>query len=157
MMNAQKKTRGIFEKVPDTGVFWIRYVDSQHRYRREKVGSFAQARKLLKKRHGDAVEGRKLGRLRTPTITFAEIADAAIAHIKESYARPSDDVARMQLLKKQFSGPADAITAKEVKRVLNALTGERRWSASTRNHHHNLVSLAYRVGIEDGKVEQNPA
>jgi len=153
-----KKTRGIFEKVQGSGIFWIRYVDAAGRYRREKVGAYGMAVKLLDKRRGDAVQGKKLPEtLRQRTVSFAEIADAAIAHIKESYARPSDDVARMELLKKQFSGPADAVTAKEVKRVLNALTTERKWSASTRNHHHNLISLAYRLGIEDEKVEQNPA
>jgi integrase len=157
-MKEQKKSRGIFEKHLGTGVWWIRYTDGSGRYRREVAGSWAQARDLLKKRHGEALQRKKLPEtLRVRVVSFDDLADAAIAHIKKSYARAADDLARMELLKKHFSGPADAVTASEVKRVLNALTAEKRWAASTRNHHHNLVSLAYRLGIEDEKVGQNPA
>jgi integrase len=63
----------------------------------------------------------------------------------------------MELLKTRFSGRADAITPGQIKNTLKALTTERKWSASSRNHHHNLVSLAFRLGIEDEKVTVNPA
>src|SRR5712692_5783 len=141
------KRRGIFEKVPGSGIWWIRFTDADGIYRREKCGDWTTADKKLTLRRADALRRKKLKGLRQRTITFAEIADDAIAYIKSKYARPADDVARMELLKKMFSGPADAITAKKIKRVLNSLTAERRWSASSRNHHHNLVSLAYRLGI----------
>lgn len=59
--------------------------------------------------------------------------------------------------RKAWSGAADAITPKIVKRVLTKLAAEKRSSASTRNHHHNLISVAFRVGIENEKFEVNPA
>jgi len=51
---AGKPDRGIFEKVPGSGIWWIRYVDSQGRYRREKAGLWGTADKLLSKRRTEA-------------------------------------------------------------------------------------------------------
>jgi integrase len=64
----------------------------------------------------------------------------------------------MKLLKERLAGrAADTITTGEVRNLLDTLTTANQWSASTRNHHHNLISLAYRLGIEHGKITQNPA
>jgi hypothetical protein len=35
-------------------------------------------------------------------------------------------------------------------------TVEKKWRPSSRNHHHNLLSLAYRLGVLHGKVKQCP-
>src|SRR5262249_53751921 len=79
----------------------------------------------------------------------------AITYIKGRYARPADDVARMELLRTRLAGTADAITAGDIENVLDSLTTERRWSPSSRNHYHNLLSLAYRLGILHGKVKDS--
>jgi integrase len=152
-----KTQRGIFEKIPGSGIFWIRYTDSERVYHREKAGSYSQAEKLLTLRRADALRGKKLKGLRQRAVTFAELADDAVEYIKGNYSRPADDVARMELLKGHFPGAADAISPKKIKRVLDTLTSEKHWTASTRNHHHNLISVAFRVGIENEKAEVNPA
>jgi len=54
------KQRGIFEKTPGSGVWWIRYADAQGRLRREKAGTKGTARDLYHKRKQEALEGRKL-------------------------------------------------------------------------------------------------
>jgi hypothetical protein len=95
---AGKPDRGIFEKTFGSGVWWIRYVDAQGRYRREKAGTWSSADKLLTKRKGEALEGKKLPELRKRTIAFAELADDAVKYVEGRYARPADDVARMKLL-----------------------------------------------------------
>ena len=38
-----------------------------------------------------------------------------------------------------------------------ALTGVGNWAPSTVNHHRSLISLAYQLGIRNGKVTSNPA
>lgn len=150
--------RGVFEKAPGSEIWWIRYVDCQGRYRREKAGTWSNADKLLSKRKTEALQGRKLPEtLRHRAVTFGELADDAIAYVKERYGRPADDVARLELLKLHFAGVANGTTAAAIKRTLNALATEKKWSASTRNHHHNLISLAFRIGIENENVEHNPA
>lgn len=71
--------------------------------------------------------------------------------------RPEDDVARLELLKAQFSTRgADSITAGDLQSKLDGLSTEKKWSASTRNHHHNLLSLSYRRGVLHGKVKYSP-
>jgi len=54
------KQRGIFEKVPGSGVSGVRYVDTQGRYRREKGGTKSAAIMLYRKRKTEALQGRKL-------------------------------------------------------------------------------------------------
>jgi len=154
---AGKPDRGIFEKVRGSGIWWIRYVDSQGRYRREKAGLWGIADKLLSKRKTEALNGKKLPELRRRTILFSELADDAIKYIEGRYARPADDVARMKLLKDRLPNrAADSITAYEIQNLLEALAAERKWSSSSRNHHHNLLSLAYRLGILHGKAKESP-
>lgn len=154
---AGKPQRGVFEKVAGSGVWWIRYVDAQGCYHREKAGTWKSAETLLIKRKNEALQGKKLPELRRRTVTFAELADDAIKYVEGRYARPADDVARMKLLKECFANrAADAITAGEVQSRLDLLTAEKKWSPSSRNHHHNLLSLAYRLGILHGKVKESP-
>jgi integrase len=54
------KQRGIYEKTPGSGVWWIRYVDASSRLRREKAGRKSAAILLYRKRKQEALEGRKL-------------------------------------------------------------------------------------------------
>ena len=156
-MKEQKPVRGIFEKVPGSGIFWIRFVDGEGKYRREKIGTYSAAVKLYRKRKVQADEGVKLPPTRKRSVPFSVLADDAIVYIKEKYARPADDVARLELLKTILTGRADSITPKLIKSTLKTLATEKRWSASSRNHHHNLVSLAFRLAIENERVEINPA
>jgi hypothetical protein len=81
---SRRKERGVFEKVPGTGVWWIRYIDAQGRFRREKVGTWTNARDLYYKRKMQAFEGKKLPeKLRRATVAFAEI-----AHDAPTYSSP---------------------------------------------------------------------
>ena len=47
----------------------------------------------------------------------------------------------MMLRAWRFVRAAESISPKEIKRPLKALTTEKAWSASPRNHHHNLIRL----------------
>ena len=46
---------------------------------------------------------------------------------------------------------------REIRTVLDRSAREGKWSNSSCNHHHTIISLIYRLGIENGKVSQNPA
>ena len=56
---AVRKERGVFEKVPCSDIWWIRYkIDGvEHR---EKVGRFSDAADLYRIRRADALRGAKL-------------------------------------------------------------------------------------------------
>jgi integrase len=55
-----KKERGVFEKVPGSGTWWVRYVDASGKLRREKVGTKSAAINLYRKRKTEAMAGKKL-------------------------------------------------------------------------------------------------
>lgn len=131
-MKEQEPTRGIFEKVAGSEVWWIRFVDAAGAYRREKVGSYRAAEKLYHIRKNEASEGRKLPKLRSRTVPFSELVCDAASYVKERYARPADAVARLELLKAHFCGAADSITPKLIKNTLKAVATEKKWSASSR-------------------------
>src|SRR5690242_1866377 len=74
-------TRGVFEKVKGSGVWWICYFDSDGRRRREKAGTKSAAMKLYIKRKQQALEGIKLPEnLKTKKVTFGELLDDAIEY-----------------------------------------------------------------------------
>ncbi|MGC1998722.1 MAG: hypothetical protein WA658_02630 [Candidatus Acidiferrales bacterium] len=69
------KQRGIFEKVPGSGEWWICYYDQTGRRRREKAGTKSAAIQLYRKRKQQVLEGVKLPeKLRRRVVPFAEIA-----------------------------------------------------------------------------------
>ena len=93
------KKRGVFEKVPGSGIWFIRFVDGRGRYRREKAGTYSFAIKLLDKRRGEAVQGKKLPEtLRRKFVPFSEIAEDALVHSRTHKRSWQDDESRMKRL-----------------------------------------------------------
>src|SRR5215471_7521233 len=164
---AGKPDRGIFEKEPGSGIWWIRYVDAQGRYRREKVGTWGNADKLLTKRKNEALQGKKLPEtLRCAPVTFREIAAGALAWSDARIAaKPLWSDARKRTnrrvnhcrLKKPLAWfgdkPLDAITGQEIERRFQGET----WSPATWNRYRALLSLTYRLAIRNDKTKENPA
>jgi len=56
----RQRERGIFEKVPGSDEWWIRYHDAESRLRREKARTHGMAVKLYQKRKMEALRGKKL-------------------------------------------------------------------------------------------------
>src|ERR1700674_1844101 len=99
--NSESKTRrnprGVFEKVPGSGEWWICYWDTQGRKRRETAGSKSNAILLYRKRKTEALQGKKLPeKLRRATVSFTEIAKEALAYSKAHKRTYRDDVQRME-------------------------------------------------------------
>jgi len=149
------KARGVFEKIPGSGIWWIRYTDSQGRYRREKAGTKGMAIDLYRKRKTEALAGKKLPeKLRRATVTFADIAKDALAYSKQYKRDYRHDAGRMETLLAWFREySAEAITAQDVERRF----AQQEWSPATCNRMRALLSLTYRLAIRAGKVKENPA
>jgi integrase len=152
-----RNARGVFEKVPGSGIWWIRYFDAQSRFRREKAGTKGMAIDLYRKRKVEALEGKKLPeRLRRPTVTFAEIARDALAYSKIHKAGTSYrcDAGRMEVLLGWFrERPAESVTAQDIERQFQ----KQDWSPATCNRYRALLSFTYRLAIRNGRVKENPA
>jgi len=156
---ARRTLRGIFERVAGSEVWWIRYADSMGRIRREKAGTKSAAIKLYQKRKTEALQGKKLPEsLRSPMVSFAEIARDTLVYSKTHKRTYEDDELRMPRLLAAFrERAADSITPQDLERHLAQIAEESEWAPATVNRYRALVSLVFRLGIENGKVKENPA
>lgn len=152
------KARGIFQKEPD-GPHYIRYKDGGGRYRREKVGAYSLAEKMLVKRRNEAMQGKKLPEtLRRKFVSFNETADDALVYSKAHKRSYRDDVNRMKLLVGWWGNrDAESLTTAEMERKLSDAARDEKWAPSTYNHYRSLLMLIYREARRADKVSVNPA
>jgi integrase len=150
-----KKIRGVFEKIPGSGAWWIQYFDAEGRRRREKVGTRGNAIHLVRKRKTEVLAGKKLPEtLRMRLVRFEELAQDAATYCKANNRGQQFDLYRIGRLKEEFgSYAATAITIADIRKWFD----EQKWRDGTSNRYRSTLSLIYRLGIENGKVQSNPA
>jgi integrase len=153
------KHKGLFEKVPGSGVWFIRYADATGRIRREKVGTWSNANDLYHKRKNEVLQGRKLPeKLRARKILFAELADDRLRYLEahnEAGAIPElrTDAVRINRLKEEFGAwPAEL----PIEKLREWFAGQD-WAPGTFNRYKTVLSAIYRLGIENERVSVNPA
>jgi site-specific recombinase XerD len=148
--------RGVFEKEPGSGVFWIRYQDADGRERKEKVGSLRNAGKLVENRRTDARRGLKLPEtLRARPATFGEIAKTALEYSKANKRSYRNDIYRMAMLVEKFgTWKAEAIKPRDIE---NWLASQTQWKVSTKNRTLALMKLAFRLAEKNETIKTNPA
>lgn len=155
----RRNPRGIYEKVPGSGIWWIRHADSTGRIRREKAGSKSAALTLYRKRKTEALEGRKLPeRLRKPRVSFAVIAQDALDYSKAHKVKEAYRIDRWHtesFLTWFRERVAEEITPQEIERRLNELAEEGR-KAATVNRYRALLSLMFSIAVRNGKLVANP-
>ena len=154
--------KGIYERVKDSDDWWIRYSDATGRIRREKAGTKSGAIILYRKRKTEALQGKKLPEtMRRREALLAELlADAAenILHRYRGQRLGADgkDYRHAALKDALGNRAAESVTAQEIERALSRLAQGRKWKPASFNRHKAFLSLAYRLGVESGKVESNP-
>lgn len=153
-MKTKTKTRGVFERVAGSDQWWIRYADADGRLRRELVGAKSAAIALYQKRKNDIREGKKLPKkLRTRTVPFKELADDYLVYATKNNAGGEVDKYRIKRLKDEFGDtPADLPIA-----VLREWFEKQKWEPGTFNRCRTVLGLIYKLGIENKKIETNPA
>ena len=151
--------RGVFEREPGSGVWWICYFDRFGKRHREKAGTKSVAVKLYGKRKQHVLEGKKLPEsFRKPSVNFRQLVDDALSYSKRNKRSYKTDVPRFASLKEWFgSYPAEELTPQEIEKTLARAAEKEKWAASTFNHYRSLMSLSYRLGIQNRKVASNPA
>lgn len=153
----QKKTRGVYEKLPGSGVWWVRYADSNGKIRREKAGTLSSARQLYGIRRAASWQGFKLPHTVKSKLTFAMLAKDAQAHLL-TQNRTGGDSDRIKLLVEVFGEMlADAIKPQDIEQRLNKLAEDRKWKPGTTNRHKAVLSMVYRLAVKNGRVAMNPA
>jgi site-specific recombinase XerD len=129
------------------------------RIRREKAGTRSSALTLYRKRKTESLQKKKLPEnLRSPMVSFAELARETLAYSKTHKRSYDDDLIRMEKLLNRFRDrAADSITPQELEQHLAQTAEENEWAPATVNRYRALISLVFRLGIESGKVKENPA
>lgn len=147
--------RGLWEREPGSGVWWIRYRDVDGTLHREKVGRKSDAEALLIKRRNDRRVGKKMPEnLRSAPIKFDNLAN----YITEEYSKTHHSdfrnvEQRLNKLNAYFGQrAADSIKPAEIDNWLSTNTK----TGSTANRYRAAMSLAYREGIRNDKVKINP-
>jgi integrase len=149
-----KKVRGVFEKVPSSGVWWIRFIDADGALRREKVGSRSGAIALYGKRKPDAWQGKKLPKkLRARMVRFSELADDYLAYAEANNLGKDSDKYRTKKLKVAFGDRQAEIPIADLREWFN----KQEWEPATYNRCRTVLGLIYKLGIENKKVDSNPA
>lgn len=153
------KVRGIFERPKASGLWWVRYSDASGREHREKAGTRGMALDMLAKRRAARLAGVKMPeRLRAKAATFAEIAATGLEWSKAHKASWAGDVGRLRHVCAELGQrPAADITPQELERALRKLASDNAWAPSTFNRIKNVVSMTYRLALNNGKVTSNPA
>jgi site-specific recombinase XerD len=151
-----RKTRGVFEKVPSSGVWWIRYADAGGRIRREKVGPKGAATQLYHKRKTEVRQRKKLPEnFREKPTTFSQLADAALVYSRSHKRSHRDDECRMANIRARFGHDiAEEIKAGDIE---SWLASHADWMVATRNRYLALIKLTFRLGERDHKIKANPA
>lgn len=148
------RTKGVFEKKPGSGIWWVRYADATGRIRREKAGAKAAAIKLYSKRKTQVLQGEKLPELtRRRVVMFGEIANDALAYCKAHNQGHKFDAYRIGRLEQQFGNCRAELSIDDVRRWFD----EQDWEPGTHNRYKSTLSLTFRLALENRKVASNPA
>jgi integrase len=145
--------RGIFERPPGSGVWWVSYYGADGKRHREKVGRKSDAKTLYQKRKTDVWVGAKLPVLRgAKSTTVGELIDDALIFVKDHKDHRSY-VYKAAFVRDAFgSQAAELLKPAEINAWL-----ERFNTPATKNRYKAFLSLCYRQGIENEKVAVNPA
>ena len=145
--------RGIFERPPGSGVWWIHYFVNGKRHR-EKVGRKSDARKLYQVRKADALAGRKLPKLKPSTpVTVSKLIELALEFTAHHKDRRNYEGKGRIVREALGSKPAEELTPQEIERWLRSHCR----TAATSNRYRAFLSLCYREGMRNGLVAANPA
>jgi site-specific recombinase XerD len=154
----QPKVRGVFERKPGSGIWYVSYYDAEGRHHREKIGRWSTAVTVYQKRKSEILEGKFIPPSREKRLTFRELANARMDSKKQRLSARSyhTDELRLKPLLEAFGGlPAVSITPDRIEGFLGAVL-DRGTSGPTANRYRSLLSSIYAFGVRAGKVQLNP-
>src|SRR5260370_35532010 len=150
-----RKERGVFEKVPGSDIWWIRFKVAGVEHR-EKVGRRGDAIKLYKIRKADILRGVKMpANMKDKGIKFSVLAQEGIDwHVNHNRRDVRNLKGRMKFILEAF---ADRV-ADEIKQSdIDAWISSHKWSAATKNRYKNVFGKTFKIAMADGKLTSNPA
>lgn len=167
-MKDRSKTRGVFERPPGSGIWWISYFDAERRWHREKVGRRSVAIDAYHVRKREVREGIFIPpAIRRTATPFRQLADERMA-LKKATLLPLSYKADEQRLKPLLdllgSMPARSITPDKIDAALEKIAsreirrpvGTCTIGGATVNRYRTLLSSIFRVAVRNGRIPANP-
>ena len=147
-----KPVRGVFERPKGSGIWWINYY-VEGKQRREKAGSRSAAVDLYRARKADAWRGIKLQELRNGRVILSALIDDALKYARIHNKSLRDYECKAGIVRKEMGARvASEIKPQEIDTWLSKFK-----TNATANRYKAFLSLIYREGIRNGKVQVNPA
>jgi site-specific recombinase XerD len=156
------KVRGLSEKPEGSGIWWVQWFDAEGRRHREKAGTKAAAIKLKAKRTTDRLEARKIPETlkHKRDVRFGELMEDALQQKIHEYGKSAISNFRgmVKALTPEFGErSASTITTEQFVQWLRKRSKSQEWADGTYNTYVTQLKVMYRLGIEQRKVDANPA
>ena len=148
------KVTGVWEKVPGSRIWWIRYRENGALHR-EKVGRKSDALALYQKRKSEIRAGAKLPEnMRRASIRFGQLAEDIRGYSEKHHRDRGHIESRLEADLPDFEiRLADQIKPEDIDGWIARNTD----TAATANRYRALFSLIFREALRNGKVTGNPA
>jgi site-specific recombinase XerD len=149
-----KRVRGVWERTPGSGVWWIRY-RVRGVLKREKAGSKVDAIKLLMRRKDDLLQGIvKSEAVRQPEIRFETLCEDILVFSRNHHREPY----RIQIMVKKILPEFGEKLAQAIKPAdIDAWLSQNTRTPATSNRYRSLFSLIFREALHNEKCIANPA
>lgn len=151
---ASAKVTGVWEKVPGSGIWWIRYRENGVLHR-EKVGRKSDALALYQKRKNDLRAGAKLPEnMRLASIRFGQLAEDIRRYSETHHRDRGTFESRLNRILPDFANRlVDQIKPADIDTWLANNTS----TPATANRFRALFSLIFREAMRNGRATSNPA
>jgi integrase len=154
----EKKHRGVFEREKGSGIWWVRFVDVDGKRKARCVGTFSDAVDFY-----EAEKVRIRRRLVAPIashrgIRYDQLVDDALKYSETDHRDQRVFEQRLEVTREKFGHRvADSITPAEISEWFADMIRERDWSPATVNRYRAAMSKAFKLGIQNRKLDNNPA
>jgi len=153
----EPKSRGVFKKITGSGIWWIRYFDSEGKKHREKVGRKSDAIALYQQRKSEIRAGAKLpANLRRKGETLSVVIERALDWYG-SHRPKSLQAAEIHLnaIKKDLGD----VVATELTpgQVDHWISSHEQWSPGTMNRYKATLGRALQLAVVSGHLQRNVA
>jgi integrase len=153
-----EKIRGIFERPPESGVYWISYFDIEGKRRREKAGKLTAALDFLAERRQQVKKGDYIPPRQMRAWTFKQLAEKAIKRKAQRLAPGTieTDTVRLGRLTPLIGHVRfDRLTPERIEGTLATLK-ETPLTNSTLNRYRSFISSVFSYAEKANLVATNP-
>lgn len=156
-----EKYKGVYEKYPGSGIWWIRYTNAQGKRVTESIGRRSDAitiyqQRMTEKRTGELIPIGKHGYGRG--VKFSTLVEDALKMSEKDHKDHRNFKQRLVTANEHFGNRvANTIMPNEIKDWLSDMADEHEWTPATFNRYKAAISKAYKLGRQNSKVSVNPA